>query len=1340
MTKDESTQVPWPALILAVGAIAGGIFGLQSKLASSRPAADKAFEIPIRGLERIEARLWEDPFQKALDHLKEDGASTKSFDSESGLEQLRESIELDRKEPGGVLILPAILSAAPYAEDAERRRRGRYALLSGLYQTGYKPVDGEHIGMIKLNGKSKSGKESGNESKGAPNTRELAYPVPFERFTLLSAGTAKNKAEATKPPKNYGRVYVFWIADQMLGKKPITTLNRLFGSLGIVKKETSKRNPLLDLVNQLPFVPKKPELSDREGLESMRTLKEGLEISINGPAGSGTLARMLLESYLDGASFPVDENGNRSSMYSPWATTSWDALFEDVGKEQKLTFDQFKAEIDALKKIVAEFKANLRRKEMSRGLAEKEIALEKQTGELRELESELDEEERAGGKLRQLDQVLDGKLREAGTDTADREQLEGDKATLQADMQENNSLVSSLVGQIEEKRKSLESLKEQLDKEKANIFETEFEKLVNDSKKNVTKLFGQESDEQKAMAFKNEISEGSFDKQSLEVVADLFLGLNLIRTVHDDDELMVELVLELERRRIPMSQKGNHVVLISEWDTSYGRNLPRSFQKAVQARGWETGSIHEFSYERGLDGFLPGTDGEKVKKSSSKASEDYNQEWFDLSHQEKASGKSQFDYMRRLADQIHALDSGIQRNYQGRIRAIGILGSDVYDKLVVLRALRRRFPGVLFFTTDLDAIFLQREEIPWTRNLLVLSSYGLQLHQAHQRSIPPFRNTYQTAIFTSVLLAMGKLPGELISKKPAPRIFEIGKWGAHNLNEIPSKKERDQGKSLHPSRSDTWDGSRISHALIVIAIALVPLFAVMWHLGKKFTGTWAIKGNGNAVIENPFDIYLAGWKRVGSFLGHRKVSPSPLQFGTTNLTFMARAANIFPIALVVLLGLLAICMVVGYDGGLGEPLSLFGGISSWPTQIIRLVVFGLSIYYVLLAAIGLEKNQLQLGEDFSINCREGHVTEKLHQKAGEWQKTRTKVMLIIACVTILLLTLVYAMRQHLDAPSYVVGTVRIASIAVSVFALIFALGSVIRKNEFERIRESDVKKQDQQGHLAKRIWQRHLNGDSHYWGMKLVLCSAISYLCFGVILLQQLGFPHRPVRGWVTNFTDWFFFGLSLTGMLLLLIYVIWVSRRCIQLINDLAEGDTEWPEELYKNYFLDNEPAGLMGVHGECDPLGEWFDIKFIAARTKVVGTMIIFPFVVAFIYALSRNHSIDDWHWSVGSISLYIVSLTIALIFAYRVRTTAERARSIALDKLAEKQELLLAQSATVSPPQGIKEMRELVSSITKRIKDIQQGAFLPISRHPVLMAVLIPFGGYGSILFFEFMIASS
>ncbi|MGH7059748.1 MAG: hypothetical protein ACREFH_05115, partial [Stellaceae bacterium] len=87
----------------------------------------------------------------------------------------------------------------------------------------------------------------------------------------------------------------------------------------------------------------------------------------------------------------------------------------------------------------------------------------------------------------------------------------------------------------------------------------------------------------------------------------------------------------------------------------------------------------------------------------------------------------------------------------GHISAIGVLGSDVYDKLLILQALRSEFPSASFFTTDLDALLLPDKKSHYTRNLLVASSYGLKLDPRLQADIPPFRNTYQSSAFLAAL-------------------------------------------------------------------------------------------------------------------------------------------------------------------------------------------------------------------------------------------------------------------------------------------------------------------------------------------------------------------------------------------------------------------------------------------------------------------------------------------------------------------------------------------------------------------------------------------------------------
>ena len=95
----------------------------------------------------------------------------------------------------------------------------------------------------------------------------------------------------------------------------------------------------------------------------------------------------------------------------------------------------------------------------------------------------------------------------------------------------------------------------------------------------------------------------------------------------------------------------------------------------------------------------------------------------------KAEGQAQFDYLSRLGEQLATLEEQLSAKGE-HIKAIGVVGSDVYDTLLILQALRHRFPNVLFFTTGLDARFWHPRELSWSRNLIVTSGYGLMLHPA----------------------------------------------------------------------------------------------------------------------------------------------------------------------------------------------------------------------------------------------------------------------------------------------------------------------------------------------------------------------------------------------------------------------------------------------------------------------------------------------------------------------------------------------------------------------------------------------------------------------------------
>lgn len=292
-----------------------------------------------------------------------------------------------------------------------------------------------------------------------------------------------------------------------------------------------------------------------------------------------------------------------------------------------------------------------------------------------------------------------------------------------------------------------------------------------------------------------------------------YTGVILQRSIHTDHQLTSELVKELSRRVRNIERKSSgDIILISDWDTFYGRALPLSFATSFLEKynGKNNIPLHEkihiFSYMRGIDGMISNEniDFHSSPKKAADAVEkigNYSNSGYFIPAFKQPSGQDQFDYIRRLTDRI------IQEHSKHKIIAIGVLGNDIYDKLLILRALYDQFPSAIFFTTDLDARLYHHTELPWTRNLIVASSYGLQLHSDYQRAIPPFRSTYQTALFAAVLQSLGIINKPDFDEIP-PRIFEIGNRGAYDLSlasESPSNSSRE--KALYPDRNDVWRSS-----------------------------------------------------------------------------------------------------------------------------------------------------------------------------------------------------------------------------------------------------------------------------------------------------------------------------------------------------------------------------------------------------------------------------------------------------------------------------------------------------------------------------------------------------
>ncbi len=447
-------------------------------------------------------------------------------------------------------------------------------------------------------------------------------------------------------------------------------------------------------------------------------------------------------------------------------------------------------------------------------------------------------------------------------------------------------------------------------------------------------------------------------------------GLQFVRTIAPDDWVLREMIAELARRRVPIVSKvtadgqavsrADHVVVLSEWDTPYGRSLSTTF--AAEA-SWQSANdiiqnpekqprwIHSYRYLRGIDGQLPGD----LSKDTQREQGQKNRLGQDSVASEATEGLNQSDYLRRFARQMKEDNARWKRKDGYGIRAIGLLGSDVYDKLMILRALRPQFPDALFFTNNYDAHFERRDDWDVTHNLVIASPFGSALPEIYsQQHIAPFRDNNQTSMYVGTLVATGRMKEEEAAYLSwQPRIFEISRRGAYELSE-PWYLE---GKNLSASKKTWFRDWLFAPGVLwkLIGIALLMLAIAAWisvTIARRTLpgGGTAIQRLKRALVSTTFWLVCGG----------------PLIVFLIAMMAQYRVAEIAhyklssPVASDYLTNLLEIGVVAQ------EPLAFFSGISVWPTEMLRMVAFMLAIFFMFKASFDLRANAKKIETEFSF--------------------------------------------------------------------------------------------------------------------------------------------------------------------------------------------------------------------------------------------------------------------------------------------------------------------------------------------------------------------------------------
>jgi hypothetical protein len=773
---------------------------------------------------------------------------------------------------------------------------------------------------------------------------------------------------------------------------------------------------------------------------------------------------------------------------------------------------------------------------------------------------------------------------------------------------------------------------------------------------------------------------------------------SIIRTIGDDSQLCTALIDELKLRphwANPNDDRDkNVVVLVSERDTLYGQTFPETFVRQVRGAV----KVKTVTYLRGLDGELPGESSGR-RRSDHRASESD-------SHSEESSagptkvtptGRSQFDYLRRMQQELVSFHDNERTNGRNGIIAIGIVATDVFDKLLILRALRPSFPQVQFFTTDLDAEFSDESERDTARNLIVASHFGLKLNDWLQGNIPPFRDSYQTATFFGALLALennrvedvfvripelrhdpwGYSSRDLRKAALAPLVYEIGLHGPYQLtNLVASKKASAINIKVQPPspRQTTWlNGWRWLYIIVGTSVSWLCLFSLVTPLRRL-------------ILDTPLPI-----------LGPRRKDVAITTGMIAQVVGRIVVSGALALGLIIYLPLYI--MSKNHASPDGEPLVLLDGISLWSPIYIRFVVAILAIYYIVKMCADLEKSNDRLNKKFLPKDNKPNV----------WPPW------------------VHGPNDHLRRwPEWVKDEGRKrAHLLTNLWEHAFLF------NWFELKQYGNSRPRELGRPKCCEIYNDYW--DRGNWRLRLLRAVplALGYLLFGFCLFAATEYPTNPYRGPLAQRLSSYVLFVGVMAMITLAFVVLDATQLCRLFAKALKGADADWEPGDIDALFKER---GATTVEEKKD-VRELFTIRIIAERTNVACKSVIYPFIVVFGFIIARHPSFAYLNLGWVLLTLWALILGADIVGSLSARRAASDTRDAILSRLRT------AKSAALAETVGADQSKRLarLDLLMEEIANEQRGALGPWYSDPVLRALAIPLGGSTGIFLIQQFIPS-
>jgi|GEM_PF-3480683 len=754
------------------------------------------------------------------------------------------------------------------------------------------------------------------------------------------------------------------------------------------------------------------------------------------------------------------------------------------------------------------------------------------------------------------------------------------------------------------------------------------------------------------------------------------MRFRFLRTIQSDEILIKKLTDELIHKR-SIDTKKDYVVVISEWDTYFGRSLPRAFDRYFCEHGCGVNNVVRYSYQRGMDGSIAGEQNTSNQhQRSNQQKSNAGTPAIDETAMRRPVGPGQFDYLRRLASDIHNKDRAWRLSSGYGVRAVILLGSDVYDKLLILRALRPELPGVIFATTDLDAQMLHPGEFNWTRNMIIATTYDLNLSPQISMTTMPFRDSYQTSLYLATRLIFNtKIQDEVLFNQP-----------------------KDDNKFILQQKFY----KKIPPQLIEIGRqTLVPL--VDYSKNSKY---W------NQVNPQPFSPAISLGLFTIALLGI---------FALHQLKPKAGRMVLVLIAMLLVFTIFSIC--IARNNIDGEPLAYFAGASIWPAEYIRILAVMLSLVFIWSVIHVLQKSWNDLGARYfwqGEETREDDLTiTEIWQKLMLKLKGLSQNLKSIKCTqvipVIMIIILILIMSIVLPIPLALFDKILLLIMVWGTLIIVWwALIYVFINKDF---RVLSINKRGApfvpDSSDAVEMWRNY--GEFGATDQRFIRAIAyiLIYIAFASIIFAILGSPEPPCRGEFACRLDKIVLGFSVMFMLVLLFIVVDAARLCIFWVDSMKMNKLDW-SNTRKNEFI--QRLKLPETHAVA-----WIQVHMIGERTSDVTRLIYFPVLIILLLLLARTAYFDNWDFPQALAIVIGFNFVIALGSVVRLNVVAQSARSEILRKLQyEKLANDREQNDTYEPSPS--ERNELIH----QLESLRIGAYLRVWDQPPVRATLMLLGG--------------